>query len=145
VISKVIGATGGFIHQIQSAHPDFIHVRRENAVVLEAPLHRDGVNCAIAEKKQDLSCLLVRLQHLPMHDALFLLKNALAIPNLQCILRTSPAFESEQLALYDITLSKHISKLLNVSFNGAGGGWTQALLSVRSGGVEQTKRCCPST
>jgi len=141
--SELIGATGGFIPENQSTQISSTSTGRMQ--LSWGPHSRDGIDRAIAEKIQDLSCLLVRLQHLPMHDALFLLKNALAMPKLRYILRTFSAFESEPLTLCNITLSKQISKLLNVSFKRVGGGWAQASLPLSLGGVGQTKRCLPST
>ena len=49
-----------------------------------------AVDSALAGKRTDLEVLIKRLALIPSHAALFLLKNALAIPKLLYLLRTAP-------------------------------------------------------
>ena len=57
------------------------------------------------------------LSFLSSHAALFLLRNAFAIPKLLYTLRTAPCSDSDELANYDDTLRSALSLLLNVDLN----------------------------
>ena len=56
-----------------------------------------AVDSALAGKRTDLEVLIKRLALIPSHAALFLLKNALAIPKLLYLLRTAPALTAQSL------------------------------------------------
>ena len=92
-----------------------------------------AVDYAIACKRSDLDLLVKRLALIPSHAALFLLKNALAIPKLLYLLRTAPCFCSSELLAYDESLRVSLSSLLNIDLTNT--SWTQACLPVRWGGV----------
>ena len=66
----------------------------KTACLLGTPLFRDGIDEVLAKKYNELKVMTKRLALLPAHDSLFLLRNALAIPKLQYILRTAPCFKS---------------------------------------------------
>ena len=74
-----------------------------------------------------------RLGLIPAHAALYLLKNALAIPKLLYLLRTAPCFSSPELNRYDELLRTALSSLLNTDLPQR--AWSQANLPVRGGGV----------
>ena len=65
--------------------------------------------------------------------ALFLLRNALAIPKLLYTLRTSPCSDSAKLASYDATVKSALSSMLNIDFSPP--AWTQDSLPLRWGGI----------
>ena len=68
-----------------------------NASLLGTPIQAGaGVDAALAGKRVELELLVKRLALLPAHSALFLIKNALAIPKLLYILRTAPCVDSSE-------------------------------------------------
>ena len=70
---------------------DFRRVAKEDLILLGAPiLEGKAVDKALIAKITDLERSVERLSLLPPHYALCLLKNALAMPKLRYILRTSP-------------------------------------------------------
>ena len=103
------------------------------ACLLGSPLHMDGISQAIINKRSDLKIMSTRLSYMPAHDSLFLLKNALAIPKLMYILRSSPCFDNDELINYDNDLRNMLSKILNIDLSDD--GWEQASLPVRCGGL----------
>src|SRR5688572_29395498 len=72
----------------------------EDINLLGAPLSLTG-----SDKPLKHSHLLVRaskrLLKLTTHEAFFLLKNSLAIPRIQDLLRTSPCFQSPETSFFD--------------------------------------------
>ena len=116
-----------------------------DATLLGTPIQAGvGVDNALASKIADLEVMTSRLSLLPAHAALFLIKNALAIPKLIYLLRTAPCAESTKLMLYDNMLKQSLSSLLNVEMTDA--AWNQASLPVRWGGigVRSAHRLAPS-
>ena len=76
-----------------------------------------------------------RLKYLRSQDALILLKNALAIPKLLYLLRTSPCFFSTLLEDYDSQLRNLLNTIPNNNMDANSPAWLQASLPVRSGGL----------
>jgi hypothetical protein len=76
---------------------------------------------------------LPRLSTMSAHEALFLTRNALAMPKLLYILRTSPCFLSDKTQRYDNIVRKALSQCLNISLGD--NTWSQASLPVRWGGL----------
>ena len=104
------------------------------ATLLGAPLSSgDAIDSALASKCSDLERMVKRLGLIPSHAALFLLKNALAIPKLLYLLRTAPCFDSPELDKYDELLKSSLSSLLNIDLTPT--PWSQASLPARWGGV----------
>ena len=86
--------------------------------LLGAPiLERKAINTALQAKIKNLERSVKRLSLLQAHDALCLLKNALAMPKLQYILRTSPCAGNPLLSGFDDVLRRGLSKILNVDLN----------------------------
>ena len=79
------------------------------------------------------------LSLLQAHDALCLLKNALAMPQLQYILRTSPCAGNSLLSTFDSVIHNGLSKILNVELNDS--QWKQASLLVQMGGLGMRSAC----
>ena len=93
-----------------------------------------GVERALLTKKAELEVLVGRLALVPAHAALFLLRNAFAIPKLLYILRTAPCADySHLLNSYDQILCAGLSSLLNIDLTSS--AWSQACLPVKWGGV----------
>jgi hypothetical protein len=88
--------------------------------------------------------MLSRLSFLSSHAALFLLRNAIAIPKLLYLLRTAPCSDSSELLNYDDLFRGALSSLLNVVLNTA--AWYQASLPLRWGGIgiQSAHRLAPS-
>ena len=97
---------------------------------LSAGLHLDEV---LEDKRQELRRLARRLELMPSHDSLYLLRNVLAAPRLMYLLRTAPCTDSPVLPLFDATIRESLSATLNVDINDE--RWTQASLPVRWGGL----------
>ena len=104
------------------------------ATLLGTPIRAGvGVDRALACKRDDLVTLTGRLALLPAHTALFLLRNALAIPKLLYILRTAPCSDRIELAAYDEVVRSSLSSILNLTLPPL--TWSQACLPVRWGGI----------
>ena len=70
---------------------DFKRIRKEDLTILGVPILKGpAVDKEPANKISELVRAIGRLSLLHAHDALFLLRNALAMPMLLCILRTAP-------------------------------------------------------
>ena len=76
-----------------------------------------------------------RLQYIHAHDAILLLRHALAIPKLLYTLRTSPCIASPELVAYDNMLRAITSSVTNTHFGEQDSSWTQASLPVKHGGL----------
>ena len=109
-------------------------VEMEDLVLLGSPLLPGvGVDTVLASKREDLETLASRLPLMPAHDCLFLLRNVVTTPRLVYTLRTAPCTGSKELVLYDEVLRSTLSTTLNVDLSD--GGWQQASLPVRWGGL----------
>ena len=97
---------------------DCKRIAKEDMNLLGAPIFEGkAVNTALQAKINDLERSVERLSLLQAHDALCLLKNALTMPKLQYIHRTSPCADNLLLyALYDF-LCRGLSKILTVDLN----------------------------
>ena len=101
---------------------------------LGAPMFEDGIISKVTEKQSELITMIDKLQALPAHQALFLLKNCLAIPKLTYILRCSPTFKChESLLSIDDTLRRGLEKVTNIKMDSL--AWIQASLPVKHGGL----------
>ena len=68
------------------------------------------------------------------HQAFVLLKNSFAIPKLTYLLRSSPAYQEEDLLKeFDSIIKDSMSKITNIDFTED--SWTQATLPTRFGGL----------
>ena len=62
----------------------------DEAELLGSPIQAGkGVDVALVSKREDLRTMVTRLSFLPAHAALYLLRNAFAIPKLLYLLRTA--------------------------------------------------------
>jgi len=114
-----------------------IHLPETNpaaAILLGAPLlaglNLDGV---LEIKRQELQRLSKRLELMPSHDSLYLLRNVLTAPRLMYLLRTAPCTGSPALPAFDAVLRESLSTTLNIDLDDD--RWTQASLPVRWGGL----------
>ena len=84
-----------------------------------------------------------RLQHVSAHDALLLLRNSFAIPQLLYLLRTSPSFLSPSLKVYDDVLRSIVGTIANTRLDD--NAWNQASLPVKGGlGIRSAVQLAPS-
>ena len=105
-----------------------------SASLLGSPIGELGlVSDAILQKVQLLRTMGDRLQYISAHDAMLLLRNSFAIPNMLYLLRTSPSFLSSKLKDYDDTLRSIVSAITNTNLDD--NAWMQATLPVKSGGL----------
>ena len=111
-------------------------IEPSNATLLGSPLGDDVcVSTALTEKVEALSRLGERLKLLSVHDALILLRNSLALPKLQYLLRTAPCFKSLHLGRYDDCLRGILGIVTNTLLEPNSAAWSQATLPVRLGGL----------
>ena len=76
-----------------------------------------------------------RLNMLPSHNALLLLRSSFAIPKVLYLLRTAPCFLAPELRGYDVLLRSLLSSIVNIPLCNES-AWLQASLPVRAGGIE---------
>ena len=75
-----------------------------------------------------------RLEKLDNHTALFLLRNAFALPKMTYFLRAAPCFMNmDILEEYDFILHKALESIINMQLNDD--SWTQACLPIACGGL----------
>ena len=97
---------------------------------LSAGPHLDAT---LEGKHQELLRLSKRLELMPSHDSLYLLRNVLTAPRLIYLLRTAPCTGSPELPKFDAVLRESLSTTLNIDLNDD--RWNQASLPVRWGGL----------
>jgi hypothetical protein len=97
---------------------------------LSAGQHLDAL---LQDKHQELQRLTKRLEFMPSHDSLYLLRNVLSAPRLMYLLRTAPCTGSLELMKFDIVLRESLSITLNIDLDDD--RWIQASLPVRWGGL----------
>ena len=91
---------------------DFKRSRKEDLTILGAPILKGlAVNKALADKISELERAIGRLSLLHAHNALCLLRKALAMPKVLYILRTAPCTGNKLLKLVDDTLSKGLTSI----------------------------------
>ena len=142
---EVIGLSNLTRSLWDSAELYFTETPLIDATLLGTPIQAGvGVDNALEKKIADLEVMTTRLSLMPAHAALFLIKNALAIPKLIYIMRTAPCSQSTKLMTYDNTLKSSLASLLNVEMTDT--AWNQASLPVRWGGigVRSAHRLAPS-
>ena len=118
---------------------------RDHATLLGSPIGTaSGIQDTILKRTKSLQTLGSRLQLLRAHDAFCLLCNALAIPKVLYIWRSSPCFLVPALHDFDSLLRSLLGTILNVNLSDS--AWTQASLPVRAGGlgVHSTTQLAPS-
>ena len=102
--------------------------------LLGAPLSEHGLSSALCKKRDDLKRMVGRLEQIDNHQAFALLKNCLAIPRLQYIIRASPAYkQTDELKRSDEIVVQALSTVTNVHFEGP--TLSQAVLPVSLGGL----------
>ena len=105
-----------------------------DAVLLGSPLWPgSAVDHALKVKIDDLQRAIGRLKLLPSHEALVLLKNAMCIPRIMHILRSTPCGDSDILSEFDVILRSGLSAVLNIDLSDS--QWRQASLPVKDGGI----------
>ena len=107
---------------------------RDHATLLGSPIGTaSGIQDTILKRTKSLQTLGCRLQLLHAHDAFCLLRNALAIPKVLYVLRTSPCFLVPVLHDFDSLLRSLLGTILNVKLSDS--AWTPASLPVCAGGL----------
>ncbi|XP_065313089.1 uncharacterized protein LOC135922608 [Gordionus sp. m RMFG-2023] len=103
--------------------------------ILRAPLGgAEGVFNFLNNHLQSLFPKLSILKKLPIHQAYYILKNALLLPQIQYCLKTSGAFSFEILLKeYEQKILQIMSELLNIKLDSK--SWLQATLLCKSGGL----------
>ena len=124
------------MESVLSSFPDLKIVDPSCANLLGSPLgNATALHSCLESKAYQLKFISDRLCHLESHDALILLRHALAIPKLLHILSSSPAFLSSVLESYDDTLASMVSQITNNTIRTDDPAWLQASLPVGNGGL----------
>ena len=108
-------------------------IQPEDLTLLGAPVLPCANQKILSAKLDNLKTLTGRLKLLHEHDALYLLKNCMAIPKLLYFLRTAPCFlNPDLLAEYDDTIKTGLENILNVKMTDL--VWDQVSLPTKLGG-----------
>ena len=103
------------ISELSCVAPELRLVQFNNTTLLGAPLFVEALPSALEMKVAALKHLTSNLGYLHAHDALYLLKNCLAIPKLLHLLRCSPMWKtSDQLQAFDEVLQLSLESICNI-------------------------------
>ncbi len=120
-----------------SNHPQFskyIQLTPINASLLGAPmLPGPMMDRMLQERCDDIERATNRLQLLPSHDAMILLKASLCAPKIQHILRSSPCAGNPKLEMFDEHLKRSTNAITNSDLTDA--QWAQASMPIKDGGL----------
>jgi len=109
-------------------------ISQSSIVLLGAPLsvgpHLDSI---LVERREERLLLSKRLQLIPAHDSMFLLRNVLTAPRLMHLLQSKLCIDSPVLPLYDAVLRESLSATLNIDLDDI--RWSQASLPIKWGGL----------
>lgn len=106
----------------------------DEITLLGAPLSTgQNLDAVLENKRLELQRLSKRLELMPSHDSLYLLRNVLVAPRLMYLLRTAPCTGSPELTKIDAVLRESLCTTLNIDLNDD--RWTQASLPIRWGGL----------
>ena len=108
---------------------NFIITERRDATFLGAPLSPEGVESAIAEQGSRVRALTPRLCKMASHEAFHLLKTCFAVPKVQYLLRSTPAFAAVAVADLSVAIREALSAVTNIQLDDT--SWLQASLPVR--------------
>jgi hypothetical protein len=104
------------------------------ATLLGSPIGgSEAIDIVWESKISQLRSMGDTLGSLQAHDALCLLRNALALPKVLYILRTAPSYISPLLATFDSIQRKLLESICNINLSDQ--GWLQASLPINSGGL----------
>ena len=111
---------------------DFKGIRKKDLTILGFPILKGtAVDKALTDKISELARAIGRLTLLHAHDALCLLRIALAMPKLLCILSTAPRTENKLLQVFDDSLRKGLTSILSGDISDD--QWIQASLPCAPG------------
>ena len=114
--------------------PDLKITSIDESIILGSPIAAQGVQSEIQSKLNALKIMISRLHLIDPHQAFVMLKNSFAIPKMTYLLRSSPAYQQDDLLQeFDLTLRNSMSSITNIEFTDD--SWTQASLPARSGGL----------
>ena len=123
---------------------NFKRMALEDITLLRAPvLEGKAVDNALKDKIVTLERSITRLSTLQTHDALYLLKNSIAMRKLLYILRTSTCANNPLLQVFDMKLKERLQTILNVELNVelSNFQWKQVSLPVHMGGLGVRSAC----
>ena len=140
--SEIISSDNAARGSVLCAIPGARVIDPEKATLLGSPVGDiDCISAVLEEQIGMLKTMGERLKYLFSHDAILLLRHSFAIPKLLYNLRTSPCFLSPKLQEYDNLLRSIVSSVVNILFGEDDPAWTQATLTVKSGGLESGAQC----
>ena len=132
--SEVICADEHTRQSILSVSPHLQCTDQADACLLGSPIGGpQSITKVLSSKKQSLELMGERLKLLHSHDALCLLKNALALPKILYVLRSAPCFSCSILAELDRLQRSLLEAICNVTLSYV--AWSQASLPTRAGGL----------
>ena len=123
-----------FLPSFEQLSPEIKVIDLEDLTLLGSPIRPHAGEKILNSKLDDLKRMMENLEQLDSHPALFLLRNALAIPKLTYLLRTSPTWRNmDILHSYDDVMRKGLETFLNNRYSDR--NWEQATLPVAMGGL----------
>ena len=125
---------GRVLHQFRGVAPLIKVVNKSNLTLLGAPIFPEAVREVLDPKLTALRLMCSRLEKLDSHTALFLLRNAFALPKMTYFLRAAPCFvNTDILGEYDSILRKALESIINIQLDD--NTWMQASLPITCGGL----------
>ena len=144
--SELICDEGSTRETVLQKVPGLRQVGCSQATLLGSPIgSEEAISDAIRVKTGMLEVMGNRLNLLPSHDALLLLRSSFAIPKVLYLLRIAPCFLSPELGGFDDLLRSLLSSIVNIPLSNES-TWLQASLPVRAGGIgiRKTVQLAPS-
>ena len=131
---EIVGLSDGTRSLFASQGINLPETSPADIILLGAPLSAvQNLDAVLESKCLELQRLSKRLELMPSHDSLHLLRNVLTAPRLMYLLRTAPCTGSPELSKFDAVLWESVSTTLNIDLGDD--RWTQASLPVRLGGL----------
>jgi hypothetical protein len=130
---EAISANATALQSVLDYNPAISVTDIKEATLLGTALSFDITASLVDEKLGFLKNMQMRISSLPSHDALFLLRNAMAIPRLTYLLRSAPAFACDNLVSFDLVVREMLCSILNVNLTDS--QWKQANLPVKWSGL----------
>ena len=97
--------------------PDLKITPIEDSIILGSPISAKGVRSELQSKLCALKRMISKLNLIDPHQAFVLLKNSFTIPKLTYILRSSQAFQQDDLLQeFDMTVKNSMSWITNIDF-----------------------------
>ena len=124
----------GVLNQFRKSAPLIKEVDKSCLTLLGAPIFPEAARQVLDPKLKELRLMSSRLEKLDSHTAVFLLRNAFALPKMTYFLRAAPCFtNTDILEEYDSILHNALESIINIRLDND--TWMQASLPISCGGL----------